>query len=285
MRCKAAIGIQRKGGAIIDNLVLPADQRHIDQRQAGFRYPCHSVGNTLVPLADLERRSIDRHNHLGTGLGKTFDNIRAPDILADWQSQPPSPDHDRPRHLSGGKIPAIVKDAVGWQPNLVAAGLDLAVIQHKHAVIDLAVTGAGSANNNRRAAISRQGGKLVQPGRNFSHEITPQHQIIALIAGQIHFWRNDDLRPACLRLRARFNQPRNIGGDVAHMRVQLRQRNGIRLCLCHDVRSLLAQKKFSASLHTRYAVIGNNIRSRIGFRPLLWQVGTRADHINRRTGK
>ena len=57
-------------------------------------------------------------------------------------------------------------------------------------------------DNNCRAVIGSNGGKLVDTCGNITHEIITQNQIIAWIARQIHFRRNNHHSPILSRITA-----------------------------------------------------------------------------------
>src|SRR6516164_10634320 len=97
-----AVGIKREGRAVEHQFVLAADLIDIDQRQS-------RLGNSLD--ADVEpdlglvapiRRAIRHDENLGTGLGKTFDDILVvapigPCVLADRYAEPHAAIADRAR--------------------------------------------------------------------------------------------------------------------------------------------------------------------------------------------
>ena len=71
---------------------------------------------------------------------------------------------------------------------------------------------------------------MGKTGRHLVHEIASKDQIVARVAGQIHFRGDDDVGANRRRVTPCIEQARDIRTDVAEMRIQLRKRDGSNVC-------------------------------------------------------
>ena len=58
MRGQLAIGVQSERGTVIDQLVLPADHIHIDERKLGFMHTADSMRHARVGFHQIKRRGV-----------------------------------------------------------------------------------------------------------------------------------------------------------------------------------------------------------------------------------
>ena len=179
---KLAIGAKRERPTIKDKLILPTNHVDIEERAFGLQRPADSMRHPAVRLQQVERRGVQRDDDLGPGFGKTFDNIRCPDILADRQAKPPSPHHHRPRHLASREVALVIEDAVIRQIDLVATRQHGAIIKHEHRIGDHPVLDMRGADDDGRTAIGCRAGKRLKARRHLIHEVASQHKVIARIA-------------------------------------------------------------------------------------------------------
>ena len=76
--------IQRKRPTIIDNLILPTDHIHINQRQVTLDHTINRSDHAVIILARVKRRGIQRNDQISARLHQTLNNIGFPNIFTDW---------------------------------------------------------------------------------------------------------------------------------------------------------------------------------------------------------
>src|SRR5208283_3965953 len=89
-----------------------ADLVQINQRQFAFAHARNRNLQAFVVLAAPIRRTVRHDEKLGTGLGETFDDLRAPDVFADRHADAHATKDDRPRRPPRGEDALFVEDAV-----------------------------------------------------------------------------------------------------------------------------------------------------------------------------
>ena len=85
---QAAILLQGEGMALKHHLVLAPNQMRVDHRQATGQYPLPHGLLALITLADMERRSVDHGQQLGTGGTGIPRRCIEPGVLANQQPDP-----------------------------------------------------------------------------------------------------------------------------------------------------------------------------------------------------
>ena len=231
MRRDRKIGVQRERGAVEHQFVLAADLVEIDQRQPAFGDAGHRDRQPQIVLVARIGRAVRHHQDFGAGLGEAFDDVLVvlglfqPDVLADRHADADAADRHRARGGSAREQALFVEHAVIRQVGLVADRGDAAAVQQGAGVVELAVIDPGGADQHRRPAIGGLARKLLDRRAAGGLEGRLQHQVFRRIAGDEQFGQHQQIGAiglACARACARF---RGVARDIAHDRVQLRERN------------------------------------------------------------
>ena len=209
------IGIEREGGAVEDEFVLAADFVQINQRQRAFAHARNRDLQAFVLLAAPIGRTVRHDEKLGAGLGETFDDLLAPDVLADRHADAHAAKDDRPRRPPGGKDALFIEDAVIRQIDLEADGFDPALVEQRIGIVAKAVLGPGQADEGGRAAIGGRPRNLFESGAAGFLEGRFQDEILGRIAGEEQFREDDEIGAHRRRLGAGAQDGRRIGGNIA----------------------------------------------------------------------
>src|SRR5207245_4978618 len=104
--------------------VLAAALFEIDERQTALRYPRNREVEADLGLVAPIGRTVRHQQDFPAGLRDAFDDVGAPDILADGNADPYAVEHDRPRHGSRREHAFLVEHAGVRQIDLEALRLD-----------------------------------------------------------------------------------------------------------------------------------------------------------------
>ena len=218
--------MQAERHAVEHKLVLSADLIDINCRKPLLGDACHGNIEPHVALLPPVRRTVRHDQHFGAGLGQTFDDFRAPDVLADRKPQPHAAEIHRTGHRPGRKHALFVEHAVVREIDLVAQRGDHAAVEQRHRVVELAAVDPRRADQQRRATRCGFARKRFDRGAAGGLEGGLEHQILGRIAGDEQFRENDQIGALGGRLLAGTPHFLGIAGDVADRRVELRDRDG-----------------------------------------------------------
>jgi len=110
----------------------------IQQGQAGGLHPLHHAGFTLATLVEVEGRSVDDAQHLGTGCLGGLGGLVEPGVFADQQAEAAAAGGEHHRALAcipaRDEIAPLVKHLVVGQLALAVGGHHLATGQHRRGI-------------------------------------------------------------------------------------------------------------------------------------------------------
>ena len=92
-----AVGVQAKGAAVEDKLVLPAHLIGEDQRQSALDDAGDRDLHALIRLVAPVGRAVRHDQDFGAGLRQALADLREPDVLADRDADPDAAKVDRAR--------------------------------------------------------------------------------------------------------------------------------------------------------------------------------------------
>ena len=206
-----------------DELVLAADG--VDEHDRGQVVDGALREHALpgLPVADAVGGGGQVDDHLGARQRlRHRRRPRLPDVLADAH-----PDRDPVELEDGGlcaalEVALLVEDAVVGQVHLAVDGRDLAVGEHRRGVVD--VLGAlGKADQRHDPARAR--GQLVKRRGRLLEEGRLQQQVLGWVAAQRQLGEDDQRGARVASRRGLLGDLRGVAVDVAHGRVDLRQRD------------------------------------------------------------
>jgi hypothetical protein len=200
----------------------------IGQRQTGL---AHARGRQLqahIFLAGLERRAIGDDEDFRAGLGQRIGDGLCPDILADRHAQHHAAHDDWRRQGPGGENALFVEHAVIGQVMLEAQRGDLAAVQQRHGIVELAVLNPGGAHQDRGAAVGGILGQCFHGGAGVFLQGRLQHQVLGRIADDEEFGEQDYV--GALRGGAGGAGAGQVARDVAHHGIELGKRDAKAVC-------------------------------------------------------
>ncbi len=181
------VAVEPEGATVEDQFVLPAALVDVDHRQpglddAGDRYLLAGVGLAL-PIG----RAVGNDQQFGPCFKEAFADLLEPDVLADRQAKPQATESDRPRQGSGLEDPEFVEYAVVGKLDLVAERLNLACVEQRHGIVDLAALGPWRADHHTGAAVGGVRREILDrlPARILEGRL--QHQVFRRVAGDKEF--------------------------------------------------------------------------------------------------
>ena len=135
-----------------------------------------------------------------------------------------APECDRLRQRTRGEHPLLVEHAVIREIIFVAHRLDAAAVEQRHGIIDERRLAPGETDEHGGAAIlgvarerlASLARRLLQSGL--------QHQVLDGIAGEEELGEGNEIGARPCGLRARLAGSPQIALDIAHHRVELRER-------------------------------------------------------------
>ena len=123
---------------------------------------------------------------------QAFDDVGAPDVLADRHAEAHAAEVDRPRHGPGREHALFVEHAVVRQVDLEAHRFDLAVIDQHDGVVDVSVLGPDGAGEDRRAGPELARQRLdARPRRGGKRRL--EDEIFRRIAGDEQLGEHDEV--------------------------------------------------------------------------------------------
>ncbi len=224
-----AAGVQPETRPVEDLVILAANQIEVDERQAGLDHAGHHQPHAHIHLAPRMRRAIGDKQHLGPGLGQRLGHVRVPGILADRGADPQRPDLERPRHRAGCKDALFVEHIGVRQVVLDDPRSHCAIGQHRPAVEDRPVAHHRQADAQCRAA-RRQRCQRGQRRLGGLDQGAPPDEVLQLIAGQEHLGQRQHVGAHRRGPGMRRPRLRGIAGNVAHLGVELAERQAETLC-------------------------------------------------------
>src|SRR6202045_3575886 len=149
-----AIGIQSKGRAIEDKLVLAAELIEINERQCALGNPRDGDRKPLARLAAPVRRTVGNKKNFAARGGEAFDRVRSPNILADGNADAHALEGDRPRHRPRSEHALFVEHPIIRQIGLETDRLDAAFVEEGIGVVAIPIFSPWQPNENRRSAVA-----------------------------------------------------------------------------------------------------------------------------------
>ena len=226
---EAVVGAEHEGGAVEDQLVLPAHLVGVDQRQAGLTDERDGSVEAGVPLVALEGRAVDRDHDLGARFGEALGHLGKPKILAHHGAEAHAAKRDRPRQPGAGEHPLLVEDAVIGQLVLVAPRRDRAAVEQQHRVVEPAVVDPGGADEERRPAVRGRRRERLHRGLRLLLEHRLEDEVLGRVAGHHELGADHEVRAFRRGLGAGAQDQRLVALQVAHRGVELRERDGERV--------------------------------------------------------
>ena len=151
----AAVGVHHEAGAVEHDLILSADAVEVRERQARFRDAHGGKREPFIILVELVGAAVRHEQDFRARLRKAFADVREPDVLADRHTETDAAEGKRTRQRSSREHALLVKHPVVRQFVLARPRLDLAAIEKRHRVVELAVFQEHAADEHGRAAIRR----------------------------------------------------------------------------------------------------------------------------------
>ncbi len=151
-------------------------------------------------------------------------HLLAPDVLADRHADLDPPEIDRLRGGTRRKDALLVEHPVIREIVLVADRLDAAGIEQRHGVVDEGAVAPGQPDEDGGAAVGGVAGKLLSGFAGGLLQCGLQHQVLDGVAGEIKLAEGDEIGARFRGARARLASFAQIALEVAHHRVELRQR-------------------------------------------------------------
>ena len=218
-----AIGAQREGGAVIDDLVLAADLIEIDEGQAALDHALDAELHAHVGLAGLIGRTVGHQQDFAAGLGDAFDDIGCPHILADRHADSDTAKDQRSRHRAGREDALVVEHAIVRQVDLEALADDLALVERDDRIVQLLALAPRRRDEQGRTAVigvGAQGFDRVVAGLL---EGRLQHQVFGRVARKHQFRGEHEVGALPGRFRAGGPHLGEIAGHVADLGIELGQ--------------------------------------------------------------
>ncbi len=231
MRRQREIGIQRKRCAVEHQFVLSADLVEINQGQPAFGHARHRDRQPQIVLVARIGRAVRHHQNFRAGLRQTFDDVFVilrlfePDILANRHPDPDAADGHGACGGTAREQALFIEDAIIRQVGLEADGRDPALVEQGAGIVELAVLDPGTADQHGRTAVGGVSRQFLDRGTARRLKRRLQHQVFRRIAGDEQFGQHHEIGAVGPRLRARGAGLGGVARDIAHGRVQLRQRD------------------------------------------------------------
>ncbi len=159
--------------------------------------------------------------NLGAGLHQALGHLLEPDVLADRQAEADAAEADRPRQRPDGEHPQLIEDTVVWEFHLVAQASDLATIEKRDGVVDLAAVRPWRADDDAGAAVGGIGGQRLDGATAGIRECGLEDEVLRRIAADEEFRQHQKIGAGCRGLRTGGPRARKIGLDIAHDGIEL----------------------------------------------------------------
>ena len=157
--------VDDKGGAVEDELILPANAIEIRKRQAGIGNAALGQREPHIVLVDLIGAAIGHDHELSAPPRQMLAYAIDPDIFADRHTDFHTAKIDRIGRRAGLEQAQLVERAVIGQPVFVPHRRDFAAVKQRHAVAQLPALVHRRADEHRRAARRRRRGHPIQLDR------------------------------------------------------------------------------------------------------------------------
>jgi hypothetical protein len=237
LEADTAAGFHREGGAVEDQLVLPAHLVDIEQRQPVALAGAAEDPVALRTLADVGRAGVDRDDQVRRRIGQTAEGVEGvvlrlvvPAVLADQQAHLHAGHAQHAGHVGAGlEVAALVEDVVGGQQLLGVAQQHLTGLQHQQGVVQRL---ARALVRQRQAHHPVQGLQLarggLQRGQALGHAVNEAgllQQVHRVVAGERELGEHHQVCLVQRGLAGRGDHADGIALDVADGGVQLRDRD------------------------------------------------------------
>ncbi len=175
----------------------------------------------LLPLIG---RSIRYKQDFATCLGETFDDIWAPNILTDRNTDAYTAKDNRSRHRTGREYPLFVENPVIRQIDLEPHGFDPTFAKQGIGIVEPALLDPGQSNQHGWTAIGGFSRQRLAGAAAGLLKSRLQDQIFRRIASQKQFREHHEIGIRASCLLACPADPRRIAGDVADNAAYLGER-------------------------------------------------------------
>ena len=172
-------------------------------------------------LAALERRAVDRDQHLRPALGEGFRDFRKPPILADHQAEAEAAERHRAGGGAGVEDALLVEHAVIGQLVLGAARGDAAIVEQEQRVVQPAAVTPRTADHECRAAVGGLGGEGRDGRFAIGDEGGLADQVLGRIAADRELGGDDEIGAEAGGFRAGGADAGDVGLDLPEMEVDL----------------------------------------------------------------
>ena len=226
---EAVVGVEDEGGTVEDELVLPADLVHIDQRQLRLADTGDGAVEADVALVALEGRAVDRDHDLGARFREALGDLGEPHVLADHDAEADAAKRNGPRQARARKHPHLVEDSVVGQLVLVAPRRDLAAFEQERGVVELAVVEPGGAEEECRPAVRSRGRERLDRRPRLGLEQRLEHEVLGRVARHHELGADHEVRALGRGLVAGAQDQRLVALQVPHGGVELGERDGERV--------------------------------------------------------
>ena len=238
-----AVRIHDEGCAVEHELVLPADQVHVDEREPvlGYALAHHVIADILLVYVVRRRVGDEQDARAGIsrsarrmsvpGVGANIDAHartvarfgRAPHVLADVHAELHAVHCEDARRARRLEITLLVENGVVGEIMLVVDADHFAVAYHRSGVVALAMRYPRVADDERDAAHAL--GEIGDRVLAFLHEIFAQEQVFGRITADRELRRDHHVRAAGARASRKIHDARNVAREIADRHVHLRNRN------------------------------------------------------------
>ena len=219
-RDEHAVAVEHERRAVEDELVLPADLVHVDERARRVGGPRGQHALALAEPVGVVRRRVDVEHELGATRGLLGDRaVRNPRVFADGDAHLHARDlEEHERVGAGGEVALLVEHRVVGEMALVIRALHAAAGTHGRRVVEIAA-GIDEADDGRTVPRTRR--HLLHCDPVGPHEAGLEQKVLRRIPGDGQFWEHGHVAAGALRLAVRGDDAIGIAVEVADDRVQL----------------------------------------------------------------
>ena len=225
-RDQTAVGIQREGTTIEDQLILPADLVHIDQRQFSFGHTCHRMVHAHIDLVSLIGAAIDDDQNFRTGLHQRLGHIRRPHVFTNGEAEAHAPEVHGARKFACIKYTLFIEHTVIRQVPLESERLDLSAIEHRRRIeAPPMLVQPWRADDHARAAIDGFRRQFLDRFHRRTNKGVLEDQVLGRIAGHAQFGPDNQIGALPRGPQTRGTDFREIAVNIPDNGVQLGERN------------------------------------------------------------
>ena len=189
-----AAGIEGKGCAVKDLIVLTADHIEVNQRKSRLHHAGYHHVQPGFHLAAVIGRAVGHQEKLGPRLLQRFGDIGMPCIFADRRSDPHAADIVWPTKRGRVKDAHLVKDRFVRQFVLEALVSDAALFQHHIGVIEVRSFDPGRPDGQCRT-VGAALGQLFEVMHYVHLERTLHHEVLRIVARKEHLRQRHEIGP------------------------------------------------------------------------------------------